>query len=210
MMKYERMHLERKRLLNAGTREWLDDGTDLHVASHEAGHVVAGRLMHLNPTSATIDPGIGYDGLTTWSATRQMSGHDLAYAHGVCLMAGNEAERLAGCPGDQGKNDLAQARHFAGLIGQSPAEVDVIVDCARRTARGILKANFGSLLAITSALLTKRTLDRDEIKKLLASNMPDDDDDNDDSLIATDFGDPILARMLDPRRVHYGTLESVL
>jgi ATP-dependent Zn protease len=206
MMKYKRMQTERRRLLNAGRRFWFGDNDDLDVAPHEAGHVVVGWLLDLNPTRATIDSGDGYAGATSGvRPPRTKSDRDLLYAHTVFLMAGGEAERLVGGPDDGGKDDLAKARAAIGLICRSSAEIDVAVDCARRTARQMLKENFASLLAITSALLTKRTLDQDEIEELLASSIPDADDDRDE-----DVADPILTRMLDPRRIIFATDGEVI
>jgi ATP-dependent Zn protease len=172
-MNYQRMQAARRQLLDAGRRHWLGDNDDVDVAAHEAGHTIVGRLLHLNPTSATIDGGDGYGGKTSFG--RQMT--DRAYAQCVVRMAGVEAERLFGGPDDGGRTDLAEARAFASSICRSPAEVDVVINCARRTARSMLKANLGSLIAITAALITERTLDRNQIEAII--NPPDEDDDGD-------------------------------
>jgi hypothetical protein len=93
-------------------------------------------------------------------------------------MAGVEAERLFGDPDDCGKTDLAEARALVSSFCRSSAEIDVVIDSARSTARRMLKTHLGPLTAITAALITKRTLDRSLIGAII--NPPDEDDDGDD------------------------------
>lgn len=219
-MSYAQVQAERRRLLDAGRRLWLGDDDDLAVAQHEAGHILCGWLCHLNPVAASIDGGAGFGGKTSFGrASSKMTDCDRAFAEAVCRMAGSESERLFGSPDDGGKTDLIEARAaLASLIsrsevsaiGQFPgvtrkAEVDVLVGCARSTARSMLKANLGSLIAVAVALISKRTLDQDEIKELLATSMPDEDE-----IEATNFGDPILTRVLDTQRVRHGAPGSIL
>src|SRR5205823_5156202 len=101
-----------------------------------------------------------------------------AYDHAVVLMAGNAAETLLGGPGDCGKDDLAKARAFVEPFCESETEIDDMLDDARRSARKMLKAHAGPLIAITVALLAERTLDRERIEAII--NPPDDVDDGDD------------------------------
>jgi hypothetical protein len=95
MMKHERVQRERRRLLEAGRRHWLDDDDDdddISVAQREAGHIVCGWLLHLNPIGATINGGTGYGGKTSFGrAISRMTESDRAYVEAVCRMAGSEA-----------------------------------------------------------------------------------------------------------------------
>jgi hypothetical protein len=91
-MKQERVQRERRRLLEAGRRHWLDDDDDISVAQHEAGRIVCGWLLHLNPIGATINGGTGYGGKTSFGrAISRMTESDRAYAEAVYRMAGSEA-----------------------------------------------------------------------------------------------------------------------
>jgi ATP-dependent Zn protease len=199
-MNYGRMQATRRRLLDAGRRHWLDDNDDVDVAAHEAGHVICGWLLQLNPTSATINGGDGYGGKTCFGrAMSKMTDCDRAFAQCVVRMAGVEAERLFGGPDDGGKTDLAEARAFASSICRSEAAVDVLVKCARRTARTMLKAHLGPLIAITAALITERTLDRNQIKAII--NPPDEDDDGDGEMPSAAIvpdDDAVLLRAIMP------------
>jgi hypothetical protein len=173
-MSYEQNLRERRRLLDAGRRRWLDDDDDLDVATHEAGHIVAGWWLHLNPTSATINGGDGYGGNTCFGrALCKRTDCDQAFAQCVVRMAGVEAERLFGGPDDYGgKTDLVEAHTLVRSFCRSEAEMDVVIDSARSTARTMLKAHLGPLIAITT-LITERTLDRNQINAIIN---PDDDD----------------------------------
>jgi ATP-dependent Zn protease len=181
MMSYQRAELERKRRLNAGARAFDGGSTDLTVAAHEGGHVIVGRLLDFDPFYATIDSGLGSDGLTSFNrgSVGPSSSREQAFNHAIVRLSGVEGEKLAGYDGS-GKDDLLQARAALGRINQSREVVDVLVDLARRQARRLLEENFLTLLKITSALLERRTLDQGAIEKLLASSTPDDADDDAD------------------------------
>jgi hypothetical protein len=133
-----------RRVFDRGRRHRLDDNDDFSAAQHEAGHIVCGWLLHLNPTGATIDAGVGYDGKTYFGrAMSKMTDHDLAYARTVCCMAGIEAQSLfGGADDDGGETDAAFAAIAAGVFCRSPAEIDVVIDIARHAARELLKAIF--------------------------------------------------------------------
>jgi ATP-dependent Zn protease len=184
VMTYQRMQQERTARLHRGVRSLLDDGTDEHTAIHEAAHVLCAAMVGFRPTFATINPGPGSAGRTDFGKGAISAKMDRAKAFNHCLvrLAGPEGERLVGRddPDDSAKNDLSEARRAAGLVCSSEAEVSVLVDRARRQARRMLKANFGSLLAVTARLLEKREIGEDEIAELLASSIPDDADDDDE------------------------------
>ena len=88
------MQWERRRF-DADRRR--DDNRDTGTAWHEAGHVVCGHLLGLNPTGATIVGGDGYSGKTYFGETMdEMTDDYLAYARAVVCMARLEAQRLFG------------------------------------------------------------------------------------------------------------------
>jgi hypothetical protein len=214
MSNYQRMQWQRRRF-EADRRR--DDNHDISTAWHEAGHVLCGELLGLNPTSATINGGDGYSGKTYFGETLgEMTDHDLAYARAVVCMAGLEAQRLFGGPDDGGGDgDAGIAAIAIRAICRSEAVIDGIIESARRAACEMLKANFIPLCEIAIALLAERTLDRDQIEEIIAANAPEDDagdEGNDDAelLPPSMFGDRILMRALDPRLVRYGTTGKIL
>jgi hypothetical protein len=182
-MRYEQVQRENRRLLNAGARGLDDGATDVAVAAHEGAHVVVASLVGFGPVYATIDPGLGSDGLTTFGkgAISEKMDREWAFNHAVVRLAGPEGERLAGKddPDAGAKDDLVQARRAVGLYCRT-AEVDIEIGRARRQARQMLLKEFAALLAITSALLEKRSINEDEIEQLLSSSMPDADDGDDE------------------------------
>ncbi len=88
---YKRAQEARKALLNRGARRWLDaDGSeDAAVAQHEAGHALVGRLLGLNPTETTIEPGFNFGGRTTW-ANKPDRGRRFARSQGRSRMMKSE------------------------------------------------------------------------------------------------------------------------
>jgi ATP-dependent Zn protease len=205
---YKRAQEARRALFNRGCRHLLDaDGAeDAAVAQHEASHALTGRLLGLDVTAATVEPGARFAGMTFCA-----SAPDRAFDTIVMLMAGNEGEKLFGGGSDNGcKNDLRQARALAASISD---DVKGTIKRARRCARKILVANFVPLTKLALALIERRTLDAAEIEELIAANAPDDDasdgGDDDAELLASDR-DPILMRMLGPRLLHYGSPGEIL
>jgi hypothetical protein len=93
MLTYERMQKERARLLDAGLRTWGNGDLDRDTALHEGAHVLVAHLLHLNPTRATIEPGLGYAGMTSLGRASAR-----AEAVAVCLAAGDEAEAPLAVP----------------------------------------------------------------------------------------------------------------
>src|SRR5258708_26863040 len=122
MSSYQRRQWERERF---GADRRRDDNHDISTARHEAGHVLCGQLLGLNPTGATIDPGDGYCGKTYFDETMgEMTDHDLAYARAVVCMAGLEAQRLFGGPDDGGgEGDAGVAAIAVGAICRSEAVI---------------------------------------------------------------------------------------
>jgi hypothetical protein len=183
---------KRRALLNAGSRIWgpyAADGYDQRFASHEAGHVVTSFLLGLDPTFATIEgSGDGDDGCVRFGSVG-----DQTFDHAVFAMAGVESERLFGFEDDGGgKNDLKQAR-----AAISCSSDDVTIADARRRARRLLKANRAALVAITIALLTKRSLDAAAIAAIMAEHVDDDDDaDDGDDSGKVDFQEAMAIRKL--------------
>jgi len=149
-----------------GRRHWLDDDEDTNVAAHEAGHIICAHFLlgQGSVRSATINAGPGFSGKMVTAAAIG----ELAATSAVICLAGNESERLFGGPADCGKRDLAEARAFAAMICQSQDSIDDLVKFARRSARRLLKDNFSSLISVTSALLSKRSLDAAEIDRIIA------------------------------------------
>jgi ATP-dependent Zn protease len=168
--RYRAAELKRRQLLDAGLRYWHDDGYDQRVASHEAGHVVVAWLLDLDPTHVRADMGEGFAGQTSLGVR---STDDNAFDHAVVLMAGAEAEALFGFEADDGaRTDLKQAR---AMICRSSG--DVTIADARRRARRLLRANRGALVAVTVALLAKRSIDQAEIAAIMGDNTDTDVDD---------------------------------
>jgi hypothetical protein len=179
MSNYQRMRWERQRFDADRRRE---DNRDTGTAWHEAGHVVCGHLLGLNPSRATIVGGDGYSGKTYFGETTdEVTDHDLAYARAVVCMAGVEAQRLFGGPDDGGEDDAGCAAIALGAICRSEAAIDGMIENARDTARGLLKQNFVSLCEVALALIDKRSLDAGEIEAIIDGDADGDvDDDGDD------------------------------
>lgn len=206
MLKHEQALLERQRRLSTGTRRWGPPGIDLDVAAHEAGHTVVSWLRRLNPTRATIEPGLGFDGMVTFGRAATGMDRKQAFDHAVALMAGNAAEKLLGGPADCGKDDLRQARALLEPFCRSEAEIDDMIADARRSARRMLKAHAGPLIAIITALLAERTLDAEQISEIMTPADDDDDDDGDDGgMTLAEFmaGGGEESRVMSPRLVQY-------
>jgi hypothetical protein len=170
MLTYERMQKERARLLDAGLRTWGNGDLDRDTALHEGAHVLVAHLLHLNPTRATIEPGLGYAGMTSLGRASAR-----AEAVAVCLAAGDEAEALFGGPG-AGRNDSAQMRTVLGAYYQSSA-IENKIAAARRTARMLLRDNLGALVTLAVELVNKRTLSAAEIKEIMSAFDEGDDGD---------------------------------
>jgi ATP-dependent Zn protease len=199
MMRYQQAQLERQRRLSAGLRTWGPPGIDIDVAAHEGGHAVVGWLLGLNPTRATIEPGGGFEGMVHFGRST-IEDREQAFDYAVFSMAGDAAEKLLGGPADCGKNDLTQARAIVEPFCRSESEIDDMIDDARRAARRMLKAYSGPLIEIVTALLTERTLDREQINKIMT---PADDDDDDGEITLAEFmaGRGEASRAISPPRL---------
>jgi hypothetical protein len=178
---------------------------DSHIASHEAGHCLIGRVFDAPIGGATIEPGNGFAGLV-WGPSGDRSklstgGEQLfrearpllpslgeprgdaapliAHAHTRCveLLAGQVAE-LVLHPEDpplNSSNDRHQAEAFAGIVCCSPAAIDSFLDYAATEATALLTAHRPVLEAIATALILHRTLDGQEIDAVIAAALAIED-----------------------------------
>jgi hypothetical protein len=183
MNAYERMIWQRRQFDADRRRE---NNRDTGTAWHEAGHVVCGYLLRLNPTGATIVGGDGYSGMAYFDEDPdEMTDHELAYARAVCCVAGLEAQLLFGALDHDGsEQDAGKAEFALRAICRSEDEIDAIVESASRTAREMLNMNFATLCEVALALINERSLDRDRIEEIIAeaadADRDADDDDDDD------------------------------
>jgi hypothetical protein len=170
---------------------------DYQIAIHEAGHVVAGRMLGLPVAGCTIEFIDGHFGLT-WSDPklcvnvqfadaetvesicaalmpliaddRSDIAVELLQAHHqvISLLAGIEAERLLiGELLPNTEHDLREATCIAALIVRSPASIAAYLEFCRIETIALLTDHADTVLAIAGALVEHRTINAEQIGKIL-------------------------------------------
>jgi hypothetical protein len=165
---------------------------DQQVAVHESGHCTVSVLLGLPVAGCTIEFARGHYGLT-WARNDYLQ--DTETVETICaelsplmsndrsdiavelqnagysvisLLAGPIAEDLfceARLPNTE--HDEIEARAIAGLICRSATSVDAYIEFAKVEAVALLTDHADMVLAIAAALVAHRTLNADQIGKLL-------------------------------------------
>jgi hypothetical protein len=162
--------------------------SDFQIAIHEAGHVIAGHML-LTVGGATIEFVDGYFGRTWSDAVDLEPGTDSveslcaklkplmpgvidteleqAHSHVIEWLAGVEAETIF-CDEllPNTEHDLRAARAVAELIVRD-SDVDSYISFARTETRALLTKFAGAVIAIASALVEHRTINRFEIESII-------------------------------------------
>jgi hypothetical protein len=181
-------------------RSWDDD---VRIAVHEAGHVVAARLLGHEIGGVTVnpDPARGCEGLC-WGVghTEAFSngsgdasnvraalapimpqpGEDGSsvsdvfanvYDHCIELMAGQAAERMLLGDDDTrpAVDDLRQARELAMLICRSEEAIETFLSHCDVAAHDLLMPYGDVVIALSTVLRIRRTLDGPEIDALISN-----------------------------------------
>jgi hypothetical protein len=171
---------------------------DHRIAVHEAGHAVAARLLGHPLGGATVDPGPGYEGriwgehhVEAFSQGRgdasdvrgalapmmPKAGEDRApvadifgqvHSHCLELLAGVAAERMLLGDAAPPADDLRQARELAMLICQSEEAIETFIAHCDVAAWDLLLPYGDVVMTLSIVLRIKRTLDSDEIDKIIA------------------------------------------
>jgi ATP-dependent Zn protease len=183
-MRYQYFEQLRKRRLAQGARLWSEDG-DMRAAAHEGGHILAAERLGLNPVFATIEPGAGYDGLTTLGDVDD----ERAFERAIVLMAGDAAEKLLLGEDytNSNRTDLAEAR----ALFPDDDDIDNTIRKARRRANILLRENFIELTRLAVALIKKRSLDESEIADIIEADGDNERDADDDDAMQAAFLDAI-------------------
>jgi hypothetical protein len=171
---------------------------DHRIAVHEAGHAVAARLLGHPLGGATVDPGPGYEGriwgehhVEAFSQGRgdasdvrgalapmmPKAGEDRApvadifgqvHSHCLELLAGVAAERMLLGDAAPPADDLRQARELAMLICTSEEAIETFIAHCDVAARDLLLPYGDVVMTLSIVLRIKRTLDSDEIDKIIS------------------------------------------
>ena len=170
-------------------------GSDFQIAIHEAGHVIAGHML-LTVGGATIEYVDGYFG-RTWSDTLDLEPggasveslcaalkplmpgaidveREQAHCHIIEWLAGVEAEKLF-CDASllpNTEHDLRAARAVAELIVRDVSDVDSYIEFGRGETRALLTKFAGAVIAIASALVEHRTINRFQIESIIKEFAP--------------------------------------
>lgn len=178
---------------------------ELDVAAHEGGHVLVSWLLLLSPTRATIEPGLGFDGMVTFRKATSEMDREQAFDHAVVLMAGTQPRPcLVVWPVVAKTISPKPARSWTRFANRRLRST--ICSTAART---MLKAHTGPLISIITALLAERTLDREQINKIMTRA---DDGGDDGGMTLAEFmagGGEETSRVMSPRLVQY-RLGSIL
>jgi hypothetical protein len=171
---------------------------DERIAVHEAGHVVAGRLLGHEIGGVTVTPANNYDGLC-WGV-----GHTQAFAQGrgdasdvrevlaplmpkpgedrssvsdvfanvhaqcIELMAGRAAERMLLGDAAPPSGDLRQSRELSLLICSSEEAIATFIAHCDVAARDLLLPYGDVVMTLSIVLRIKRTLEGPEIDKIIS------------------------------------------
>ena len=166
------------------------------MAYHESGHATVSRLLGLPVAGATIEFVNGHHGCT-WSNESDLEPGaetvadicaalkplmpgmidtelEQAHSHVVAWLAGVEAEELF-CNEllPNTGHDLRAARAVAELIVRDVSDVAAYINFARTETRALLTKFAGAVIAIASALVEHRTINRFQIESIVKESVND-------------------------------------
>jgi hypothetical protein len=178
-----------------------DPEIDRRIAAHESAHCLVGLAVGAGEIGgATIVPGpdfagrvwgvnggplhlsseidIGKEVLPLWPGLgedRADVAEFFVHAHQkvVELVSGSQGE-LCLYPDAEpldAVDDNRQALIYVNLVCCSPSSVNAFVDFARQEARAILEGHRSTLVALTDALVRKRTMTGSEINQVVADSL---------------------------------------